>query len=113
MKKLIFVLFILLSAAGLYAGENIFYTIKYPSTYTIVSAFIISTECPADGKCFCKVSVSYIKKDAVTNPTNDISMVLIRVAGFSPTQDPVINFKQDSFVWNLTVDTYTTTQTYQ
>jgi len=112
MKKLIFVLVFLLSAIGSYAGENIFYTLKYPSTFTIVSAFILSSECPADGKCFCKVSVSYIKKDAIANPGNNISMVLIKVPGFSPAQDPVISFKQDSFVWNIVVDTYTSTQTY-
>jgi|ERR1035437_1864856 hypothetical protein len=112
MKKLIFVLVFLLSTIGLYAGENIFYTLKYPTTFTIVTAFIEKSECLADGKCYCLVSVSYIKKDTIANPDNNISMVLIKVSGFSPAQDPVISFKQDSFVWNIVVDTYTSTQTY-
>ena len=97
---------------GLFAGENIFYTLKYPPAFTIISAVIMSSECPADGKCYCMVSVSYILKDAVRNPDNNISMTLVKVAGYSAAQEPVISFKQDTFVWAIVADTFTTTQTY-
>jgi hypothetical protein len=112
MKKFVLALVFLLSVTGIQAGEYIFFTIEYPSTYTIISSSIVSSECPADGKCYCMVSVTYLNKDSLRNPDNNIGMMLVKVPGFSSGQDPVISFKQNTFLRNIVVDSYTTTQSY-